>query len=67
MEPTPVDIPLSSAIMTDWKQNLIFNAHAIADLIRETKTISVLGIKPESHEDQAAYYVPAHMAAAGTD
>lgn len=53
--------------MTDWKQNIIFDADAIADLIRETKTIAVLGIKPESHEDQAAYYVPAHMAAAGFD
>ena len=32
-----------------------------------TKTIAVLGIKPESHADQAAFYVPAHMAGAGFD
>jgi uncharacterized protein len=53
--------------MTDWNQNLIFDTGAIADLIRDTKTIAVLGIKPESHEDHAAFYVPAHMAAAGFD
>jgi hypothetical protein len=53
--------------MTDWKQNLITDAGGIADLIRTTKSIAVLGIKPESHADQAAFYVPAHMAAAGYD
>lgn len=53
--------------MTDWKQNLITDADGITDLIRATKSIAVLGIKPESHADQAAFYVPAHMAAAGYD
>ena len=47
--------------------NLITNADGIEQLIRSTKTIAVLGIKPESHADQAAHYVPAHMAAAGFD
>jgi predicted CoA-binding protein len=51
--------------MTDWKTNLITDSKGILDVIRETKTIAVLGIKPESHSDQAAFYVPAHMAAAG--
>ena len=53
--------------MTDWKQNLITDADGITDLIRDTKSIAVLGIKPESHAGQAAFYVPAHMAAAGYD
>ena len=53
--------------MEDWKGNLIEDAAGIAQVIRETKTIAVLGIKPESHSDQAGYYVPAHMAAAGYD
>jgi predicted CoA-binding protein len=53
--------------MTDWKQNLITDADGIADLIRGTKSIAVLGIKPETHADQAAFYVAAHMAAAGYD
>ncbi len=51
--------------MTDWNANLITDSRGIADLIRSTRTIAVLGIKPESHADQAAHYVPAHMAAAG--
>ena len=51
--------------MTDWKTNLITDSKGILDVIRDTKTIAVLGIKPESHADQAAFYVPAHMAAAG--
>ena len=51
--------------MADWKSNLIDDPRGILDLIRGTKTIAVLGIKPESHADQPAHYVPAHMAAAG--
>ena len=51
--------------MTDWKQNLINDARGIAELLSATKTIAVLGIKPETHADQAAFYVSAHMAAAG--
>jgi uncharacterized protein len=53
--------------MSDWKNNLIQDTKAMQDLIRDTKTIAVLGIKPESHADQPAHYVPAHMAAAGFD
>jgi uncharacterized protein len=51
--------------MSDWKNNVIQDTKAMQDLIRNTKTIAVLGIKPESHADQPAHYVPAHMAAAG--
>lgn len=51
--------------MTEWKTNLITDAAGIEALLRDTKTIAVLGIKPESHADQAGYYVAAHMAAAG--
>ncbi|HEV2719836.1 MAG TPA: CoA-binding protein [Thermoanaerobaculia bacterium] len=51
--------------MADWKSNLINDAAGIQQMLRDTKTIAVLGIKPESHGDQAAHYVPAHMAAAG--
>ncbi|HEX2122750.1 MAG TPA: CoA-binding protein [Thermoanaerobaculia bacterium] len=51
--------------MADWRENLITDNRGIAELLKETKTIAVLGIKPESHADQAAFYVPAHMASAG--
>jgi len=53
--------------MADWKSNLINDAAGIQAMLRDTKTIAVLGIKPESHADQAAHYVAAHMAAAGYD
>lgn len=51
--------------MPDWKENLIYDPRGIAEVLRNTKTIAVLGIKPESHASQAAYYVAAHMQAAG--
>lgn len=51
--------------MTDWKTNLINDGQGIERLLRETRSIAVLGIKPETHADQPAHYVPAHMAAAG--
>lgn len=51
----------------EWRSNLINDNAGIAEAIRNTKTIAVLGIKPESHAGQAAHYVPAHMAAAGFD
>jgi len=38
---------------------------AISGLLRETKSIAVLGIKPETHAYQPAFYVPKYMAAAG--
>lgn len=37
----------------------------IEELLRETKTIAVLGIKPESHAWQPAHYVPKYMESAG--
>jgi predicted CoA-binding protein len=52
-------------MMSDWKSNVIRDTTAIQEIIRDTKTIAVLGIKPDSHADQPAHYVPAHMLAAG--
>jgi predicted CoA-binding protein len=51
--------------MNDWKENLINDSRGIAEILRQTKTIAVLGIKPDSHSSQPAFYVPAHMAGAG--
>src|SRR5436190_2738170 len=53
--------------MPDWQSNLITDSNGIRNVLRETKVIAVLGIKPESHSDQAAHYVAAHMHAAGYD
>ena len=51
--------------MNDWRTNLISDARGIAAMLEDTRTIAVLGIKPESHADQPAHYVAAHMARAG--
>ena len=51
--------------MTNWKTNLVNDADGIREMLQATKSIAVLGIKPETHADQAAHYVAAHMAAAG--
>ena len=45
--------------------NILAKVDEIADLIRNTKTIAVLGIKPESHASQPAFYVPRYMQNAG--
>lgn len=47
--------------------NLIVTDNEIAELIRNTQIIAVLGIKPESHSSQPAFYVPKYMADAGYD
>jgi predicted CoA-binding protein len=52
---------------TDWKENLVNDSRGIGEVLADTKTIAVLGIKPESHSSQAAFYVPAHMLDAGYD
>jgi predicted CoA-binding protein len=51
--------------MGDWKTNLINDSKGIAEMLRDTRTIAVLGIKPESHANQPAHYVAAHMARSG--
>ena len=49
----------------DWQKNILTSPEEVANLIRETKRIAVLGIKPESHSGQPAFYVPKYMAAKG--
>jgi predicted CoA-binding protein len=46
-------------------ENIITSGDAIAEMMRSTKTIAVLGIKPESHSSQPAFYVPKYMQSAG--
>ena len=47
--------------------NILTTDDEIRELLEETKTIAVLGIKPESHAGQPAFYVPKYMADAGYD
>jgi predicted CoA-binding protein len=45
--------------------NLIDTASGIRDILTQAKTIAVLGIKTEAQADQAAFYVPRYLQAAG--
>lgn len=51
----------------DWKLNILTTDASIRELLQATKTIAVLGVKPESHAGQPAFYVPKYMADAGYD
>jgi len=51
----------------NWKDNILTNDEKISSLLRETKRIAVLGIKPESHASQPAFYVSKYMQDAGFD
>jgi len=49
----------------DWRDNLIYESERIRELLLDTKTIAVLGIKTEAHAGQPAFYVPSYMQNAG--
>lgn len=51
----------------NWQDNILTSDSRIADLLGETKRIAVLGIKPESHSSQPAFYVAKYMLQAGFD
>jgi predicted CoA-binding protein len=48
-------------------KNILSSTDQIRELLQNTKTIAVLGIKPESHAGQPAFYVPEYMKRAGYD
>ena len=49
----------------NWKENLLTTDDEIRELLKRTKTIAVLGIKPESQAGQPAFYVSKYMSDAG--
>jgi uncharacterized protein len=49
----------------NWRDNIINDSAGIQNLLSETKTIAVLGIKTEAQSNQAAFYVPRYMHSAG--
>ena len=51
----------------DWQDNILTKNDEISQLLRDTKRIAVLGIKPESHASQPAFYVSRYMQDAGFD
>ena len=50
---------------SNWRDNLIDDSAQIRELLSETKTIAVLGIKTEMQAGQPALYVPSYMQSAG--
>ena len=61
---TGLRAPYTSA-MTNWQQNIIDDSESIRQLLSNTRTIAVLGIKTEAQSNQPAFYVPNYMASAG--
>ncbi|MBP6004351.1 MAG: CoA-binding protein [Pyrinomonadaceae bacterium] len=51
----------------EWKENLLTTDAQVRELLENTKTIAVLGIKPETHAGQPAFYVAKYMQEAGYD
>ena len=52
-------------MLMEWQKNIFTRDEDIASLLRDTKRIAVLGIKPESHASQPAFYVSRYMQQAG--
>lgn len=49
--------------MSDWSENILEDDDRIAELLRSTERVAVLGIKTEAQAAQAAFYVPRFMQA----
>jgi predicted CoA-binding protein len=49
----------------NWQDNILTTNDQIAQLLKETRRVAVLGIKPESRFSQPAFYVPKYMQQAG--
>ena len=49
----------------NWQDNLINDTASLRELLADTKTIAVLGIKTELQAGQPAFYVPKYLHAAG--
>jgi predicted CoA-binding protein len=50
-----------------WRDNMVTSQEGIAELLRGTKRVAVLGIKTEAQAGQAAFYVPEYLNGAGLD
>ncbi len=51
--------------MSDWKKNLVTADAGAFRILRESRRLAVLGIKPETHAAQAAFYVPDFLQRSG--
>jgi len=53
--------------MSDWRQNLVDDDAGAHRILRDSKRLAILGIKPESRATQPAFYVPQFLQHAGYD
>ena len=56
-------MPTSPA--TEWHSHILDSTDEIRALLRASRRIAVLGIKPESRRDQPAHFVPEYTQGAG--
>jgi hypothetical protein len=49
----------------DWHHHLVESDETIRQILKDCRTIAVVGIKDESHEYEAAHSVPAYLYARG--
>src|SRR5918912_1490830 len=49
----------------NWREKILTNTSQIPKLLKETRTIAVLGIKTEAQASQPAFYVPRYLQTAG--
>jgi predicted CoA-binding protein len=50
-----------------WRDNLVSTDQGIAEIIRNSKRVAVLGMKTEAQAGQPAFYVPEYLLRAGVD
>jgi hypothetical protein len=50
-----------------WRDNLITTEQGIAEIIRNSRRVAVLGMKTEAQAGQPAFYVPEYLHRAGVD
>lgn len=51
----------------DWQENLIEDDHRAQEALLDSHRLAILGIKPEDHAQQPAFYVPDYLQKAGYD
>ena len=51
--------------MENWQDNLVTTEQGIAEIIRNTRRVAVLGMKTEAQAGQPAFYVPEYLHRAG--
>ncbi|NJP10123.1 MAG: CoA-binding protein [Leptolyngbyaceae cyanobacterium RU_5_1] len=49
----------------NWQENIITDTTQIRELLAQTRTIAVLGIKTEAQANQPAFYVPRYLGSVG--